>query len=314
MTAALLSRQIAERIGNQRRIAAKGTQPSQSAPLARSSRQELSSRSSTAYQFWTMLLGILAAWLGVGLVWCLTSVPPAEVNPGYFRSSLLVVLGLCALAALAGWNRAPTWTTAGRVGVCIAAYFSYFFWSIDRARLGRAAMAVASALGLGAVAPALDASLSSSAVLPFAGAICGSALLGAAMGAMLLGHYYLTAPWMSLKPIRRLLAVIFVVVGMRAIVVGFDAMALHEAARLSGFEWGIFLVLRIGVGLVGILALTFMTVRTLQWNATQAATGILYVVVIFALAGETTAVVFGELGQRGSAGGELTSTREVENQ
>ncbi len=78
----------------------------------------------------SMLLGIMASWLAVGLVWCLALVKPEDANPGYFKSSLLVVLGLAVLAGISGWSVDPGWVTGGRIGVAAIAYAAFFCLAI----------------------------------------------------------------------------------------------------------------------------------------------------------------------------------------
>lgn len=241
-----------------------------------------------------MLLGLMAAALAVGLIWCLTCVAPAEVNHGYFRSSLLVVLGLSAFAVLAGWSETPRWISYCRIAIAGLSYVAFFCWSIERTEAGRWLLRFASALGLAAIfSTSTSPQDLGSVLIAWGSTISGAAVLGFTMGAMLLGHYYLTAPWMSLKPINRLLAAIFAITVVRAGFLGQEALDMRSQPNpLSGLEWGIYVALRWGAGVIGILGMATMSVRTLRLNATQAATGILYVVVIFAMVGETTGVVF----------------------
>lgn len=253
-----------------------------------------------AYLMKVMLLAVMATWLAVGLAWGLCCVPAGEVNPGYFRSSLLVVLGLAALAALAGWRDAPIALSTCRIAVGTLAYVGFFAWSVDWPRLAKLATWATAVVGFVATTQLGIREEDPSMCLDVGNAIGGSAVLGATMAAMLLGHYYLTAPWMSLKPIFRLVGGIVVAVAIRCVFVAQEAQALH-ALGLSTFEWSLYATLRMGVGILAILVLTYMAVRTLKLKATQAATGILYVVVIFALASETTGVVFGEVAKRRQA-------------
>ena len=133
-----------------------------------------------------------------------------------------------------------------------------------------------------------------------ANAAAAAGLLGVSMGAMLLGHYYLTAPWMSLAPLRRLIAGIFVASVVRAAVTG-GAVAMYlqtppESPYLSGpADWGLYVMLRWVMGIGGPIVLSVLVWKTVQLKATQAATGILYVVVLLVLIGEATGVALDRL-------------------
>src|SRR5262249_46133566 len=117
-----------------------------------------------------------------------------------------------------------------------------------------------------------------------------AALLGAATTAMLMGHSYLIAPAMSLRPLFILLGALGVSLAMR---IGLAAVGLWlwtgEAAgsNLEG-ELVLWLAVRWGTGFIGPLVLGWMAWETAKIRSTQSATGILYVVVILCFLGELT--------------------------
>ena len=112
-------------------------------------------------------------------------------------------------------------------------------------------------------------------------------LLGTTMTAMLLGHWYLIAHNLSIKPLLRLHFAMFVAFGLRLATVGVAlawALTTHAPDKVS---W-LWLVLRVGAGLFGAGILSSMAFAAAKLRATQSATGILYVVVVFVLVGELT--------------------------
>jgi hypothetical protein len=124
-------------------------------------------------------------------------------------------------------------------------------------------------------------------------------LLGATLSAMLLGHHYLTAPSMSIEPLKRF---------VRCMAWGLAVRAL--LAALGGWLWlrgitpgrpydaavglpgpSLFLAIRWGMGFVAPALATALTWKTVLIRSTQSATGILYIAMTFVLFGELTALI-----------------------
>jgi hypothetical protein len=178
----------------------------------------------------------------------------------------------------------------------IGAYVAYAAWHLQRAGLGRALLWILAPVML--VLICLLTTVTSREFMPsaLASTVTGAMLLGAGMGAMLLGHYYLTAPWMSLDPLLRLTGATLVSALLRGVPAGLATVGLivvardNGAATLGTFETTMFLGVRWIVGIIAPIVLAVMVWRTVRLKATQAATGILYVVVICTLIGEVTAI------------------------
>ena len=105
---------------------------------------------------------------------------------------------------------------------------------------------------------------------------------------MLMGHSYLIAPSMSLRPLLLLIAALAVSVAVRMAV---DGLWFWTSGRSMGSldnETILLLLVRWAVGFAGVLGLTWMAWQTARIRSTQSATGILYVVVIFCFLGELT--------------------------
>jgi hypothetical protein len=120
--------------------------------------------------------------------------------------------------------------------------------------------------------------------------LTSAALLGTAVTAMLLGHFYLIAPGMSLAPLMRLLTALFVATGLRMILAGWGLWSWTASHSLVNWEdeTVLWLPVRWGLGFGGPLVLGWMARSAAQIRSTQSATGILYVVVIFTFLGELT--------------------------
>ena len=151
---------------------------------------------------------------------------------------------------------------------------------------------VAGAAALGIVALARPGTFESDplgtglglAVLPL-----GAVALGGADGAMLLGHWYLVTPKLSPGPLRRASLVVVFGVALQIAVVAIVALS----GDFTGtWETGlaVALALRIGVGLL----MTLIVALAAWWTAgmnTQSSTGLLYVALGCAFAGEVSARV-----------------------
>jgi hypothetical protein len=233
---------------------------------------------------------LLRLAFGLALGMAITS--PRLVTSGYFRNHLYVTLGLATLATLAlAKISVPAAWLAG-----IAATLSFFgaaCWLYEAKRAGQlmlwlvAATALAAAIvGENATAVAGDNPIWRSIAVTSSGLV-----LGLTMAAMLLGHWYLNAPGMSLEPLRRLLAVAAIAVGFQMLLSGYGVATTWAATSEVSRDWLMFVILRWSFGLCGVLALLWMTWRTLEIPNTQSATGILYVAVIGVFVGELAAAL-----------------------
>ena len=108
-------------------------------------------------------------------------------------------------------------------------------------------------------------------------------LLGGTLGAMLLGHSYLTVRQLGFGPLRRMAYLLFAVLILRALSVA----PAFLGPRLEMMDY-IYLMLRCGLGLFVPLVLGWMVIQCVKIESNQSATGILYAMTV--LVG-----VFGEL-------------------
>jgi hypothetical protein len=121
--------------------------------------------------------------------------------------------------------------------------------------------------------------------------------LGAAMSGMLLGHWYLVTPELSLVPIKRLTGVLLGALVAQGILLAVSVspqLGVMPAAFVPRVQhliaaYPYFLLGRISVGLVGTFGLATLTMWLLREGSTQAATGFLYTAVLTVTVGELIA-------------------------
>ena len=232
---------------------------------------------------------VFALRLALGMTACFLLLPRGVVNPRFYRIQFLTVLTLIGVAsvfihAIDGW---VFWafSVAG-----LLAFIGALAWSLENAP-GRRSLVVATLLALVGALGCLDASDPVTAASPLHTLLAdatSAAVLGTALSAMLMGHSYLVAPTMSLRPLMILITALAIAVAARMVV---DGVWLWTGRRSLGNldnELILMLLVRWAVGFAGVLALTWMTWRTARIRSTQSATGILYVVVIFCFLGELT--------------------------
>ncbi len=118
-------------------------------------------------------------------------------------------------------------------------------------------------------------------------------LLGFSMTAMWLGHWYLTQPKLPIDELRRVTLALAALLLARLLMASYTGvirlwpMSEIELYRFLATSTGIFLLMRAAWGLVMPLGLVWMVWKTVQIRSTQSATGILYVLLLSILAGET---------------------------
>ena len=236
------------------------------------------------------MVAIFCLRLAVGMMAALALLSPAQVNSRFYRAQCWIVLGLTIVAAVFASDMGGA-ALSSTLGASMAlAFLGSVIWALDRAPGGRIvivlnSLTLAASLGLiewDREAGDLGRRLASDAA--------SAALLGAALTAMLLGHFYLIAPGMAMTPLLRLLAALAIAVLVR---MGVAAAGLwswtadHSLTNLSDVTV-LWLPARWGLGFVGPLVLAWMAWQTARIRSTQSATGILYVAVIFCFLGELT--------------------------
>jgi hypothetical protein len=118
-----------------------------------------------------------------------------------------------------------------------------------------------------------------------------AAVVGLALMDMLLGHAYLTASRMTMRPFMRLNTALAVAIAYRILCIA-AAMFILRQRPIEFFvdRYGLFLFTRILVGLVVPGIFIYMAHDCIKRRATQSATGILYVAGLLLLIGEIIAL------------------------
>lgn len=119
--------------------------------------------------------------------------------------------------------------------------------------------------------------------------VLGAGLLGSATAAMLLGHRYLTDTGMSIAPLRRLAALYLAIVVARGIWVCAAGVPIWSSSFTpnGSYVWfWLMICVRMGIGIVGTGIFAWMVWDCVKRRATQSATAIFYLSMIFIFLGE----------------------------
>ena len=233
---------------------------------------------------------------GMALTWAF--LPQPKISSGFFRIQMLVVLGLAVLGCLTGntANTTPILVSPSPIlplfiGIAVLAFLGSVFWTLERRVAGRwfgniiafSSLAIIVVFATRPATPLLENALRVDSE------VATSAILGVTMVAMLLGHWYLTAPTMSHDPLRRANQLFAVAVLMRFVM---SAIALGMNWQLVGSGTALtWLALRWIAGILGPALLAVMVWRILKYRNTQSATGVLFVGVILTFIGELSATL-----------------------
>ena len=243
------------------------------------------------------MIADFAVRLSFGLAVLLLSTSWRSVALPFFRTQCQVILGLLVLAVLDGSRSeglGPTvWILI--VGAALA-YMATIGWGLG---LPRVAVFLTWSIALATAGWLTLASRSVTHILwafNTASRAASGFLLGATLAAMLLGHHYLTAPAMSIEPLKRFVRCMgwgLVVRGLLAIlgiylahsgIAGLQPVAIADGSTM-------FLLMRWGMGFAGPFLATILAWKTVQIRSTQSATGILYAAMALVLFGELTSLI-----------------------
>ncbi|HEY3176457.1 MAG TPA: hypothetical protein VGK94_11945 [Candidatus Polarisedimenticolia bacterium] len=258
------------------------------------------------------MLSLFLTESAAGSLIVLLLVPLRSAGRGFLQfsvglSSLLMLLGAAlTLGGGGGTGAGPQRTLFGLSAILLA--LSAGLFRLGRFGAGRALMLLGlipalAGVGLDALSliPAGDGTHVARLLYPLdavsAGLVPGSALI-----AMILGHYYLNVPGLSIGHLQRLTLVFLGTVIVRGAVVLFSVARSREAlSPLMGLllDTGslmqpggldpfvlVLLLLHVLFGVVASGAMAFMAWRTALISSTQSATGILYVALLMTIMGE----------------------------
>jgi hypothetical protein len=258
--------------------------------------------------------------LSLGLTLCVVPLDRARVGPGFLRlmavfiiSSLLLGIGLASgLSAERHSLIVGGWGIFGLIVVFASIASGKVSQKVETALLVAAGLLGVATVGL-LVHDQLPAAQLGSLSLFTAGGLNSSLILGFVTGAMILGHWYLVTPGLSVSHLARITRLAIAALYLKAVLLALtivlftdqfevSATSLKAVVGLSdtmegGFQSQldfIFLLARVAIGLIGPVVLCHMTLQTLKLEATQPATGILYAATVMVLMGE----LFALLGER----------------
>ncbi len=118
-------------------------------------------------------------------------------------------------------------------------------------------------------------------------AVSSALVLGAVTLAMMLGHWYLVTPKLSIEPLKRYAKAYILLTALVALelVLGYLLEGNQEALELLRRE-DIFILFRVAWGLVVPLGMAYFIWATVAMRSTQSATGILYAAMVCTMMGE----------------------------
>jgi hypothetical protein len=217
------------------------------------------------------------------------------ISSGYYRNNLYVLVGLNVGLSLIVWTGTsqcalPLWLP---VAAAVACYLGAVCWFYEKPQPAVVLLALIAALTLAGSwvtsTPAETANLIAR-VLTLCDAPMGGLLLGLTFDAMLLGHWYLNQPGMTLAPLKRLVLAMLIAVVTRAALASLG-LVLEASEHDFDLGRGLLVALRWLAGLIGGAAVALAAWQTLKVPNTQSATGILYVGVIGTFLGELTSLL-----------------------
>jgi hypothetical protein len=233
-------------------------------------------------------LGLFLLETGAGTALLLLFFPVATLGKGFFSLHGALAFAFLLLASLvqpAGLPQAAAVAATVLMGLYTLAAHAGF---AGRARPLLAAGAVGGAWAMGRVA--LLAPRPSGDAWTVAGAALGGLFFGAVLLTMNLGHWYLISRSLPFRLLARGAALFAALAVARAALL---LAAVAAAPGRQGLEAllslerdALFFLFRILWGIVGPIALSYFIWKTAGMRSNQAATGLLYVALVFVLIGE----------------------------
>jgi hypothetical protein len=232
-------------------------------------------------------LGLFFLEGAAGTALLLLCFPVRTLGKGFFSLHAAIALAFVVFALLvrpAGLPLAAAFLSAG----CLALYAL----AAHAGRPGPALPLLAAGGGAAAYAlvrVALVAPRGEGDAWVLAGAALGGLFFGAVLLVMNLGHWYLVSRSLPFRLLARGALLFAVLAAARTLLLG-AAMLLHAGDGLSALlsleRDALFFLFRVAWGILGPLALSWFIWKTADMKSNQAATGLLYVALVFVLIGE----------------------------
>lgn len=236
-------------------------------------------------------LGLFLLESGAGTAILLLFFPPGTLGKGFFSLHAAIATVFAALALLLRPTGLPL-----TVAVAATALLGAYAVAAQAGRPGPARPILllgAAAAAWSAAQVALLAPRGPGGAWTVASGLLGGLFLGAVLLTMNLGHWYLVSRSLPFELLARGATLFAVLAAARTALLG-AAVAVNPRpegleALLSVERDALFFLFRVLWGLAGPLALSYFIWRTAQMRSNQAATGLLYVALIFVLIGELLA-------------------------
>jgi len=242
------------------------------------------------------LLGFFVRLAG-GLSFGLVMLGWRGIPPNFRRVCWLVILGVLAVSLLIAINDGGIEAFDVVLGVELAvAFAASVLWGLGAETKGMTAEILGAVLGATLLAWLPQSESQGLEGLGLVARFSSSVYLGVTTLSMLLGHHYLTAPMMSLAPLKRLLRIAAAALILRAGLAVVGASTIILEPRSGGSDatfWAMILLMRWGLGLIVPAVGIGMAWGSVKAGSTQSATGILYVMVAFTIVGELSATYLG---------------------
>ena len=241
-----------------------------------------------------MALNGLALFLletGAGTALLLLFFPPATLGKGFFSLHGTLAFAFVLLAVLVRPSGLPPAAAAAAAGLLGLYALAAHGGLAGRARPLLAAGAALAGWSMGRVA--LVAPRPAGDGWTIAGAALGGLFFAAVLLTMNLGHWYLVSRSLPFQLLARGAALFAALAAARAALL---LAAVAVAPRREGLEAllslerdALFFLFRVLWGIVGPMALSYFIWKTADMRSNQAATGLLYVALVFVLIGELLA-------------------------
>lgn len=229
------------------------------------------------------MLSEFATLLVAGISLILVFLPSQGVRGIFYRTQCWVLLGFLVTAALTFQSeKHPPHAWPALIVGAVVAYMGSIFWTLERRYAGWICLSLISGLSV----VSLIQPNSPDVVWRTAHHLSAAISLGSLVEGMLLGHSYLTAPGMPLRPFWQLGYLVVISSVLRA---ALCLAALLSSEALSDY-WDL-LTLRWLAGIVCPIILGLMVLRILRYRNTQSATGVLFAGVILGFLGELAATL-----------------------
>lgn len=248
-------------------------------------------------------LFVLKLMCGITLMW--QFMPRKEVTDGFFRIQMRLLLGLAVLAALmlsASTTFPPTDASSTKFdhatewirGLCIAAavlsYAGSVFWALGRRLPGNLIVSTLALLCSAAlIIHSWNVPNTCSIIVQLLSDLSSSLVAGAVLTGMLLGHWYLTTPTMSIQPLWWFNRAIVVAAMLR--LVGSSWTLIQFGLPSDDVTQQMWLSMRWFGGVLTPVIVAVLVWRILKLRNTQSATGVLFAGLILVFMGEMTAAL-----------------------